>query len=117
MPVRSLNSSVLKWVTKEEIEKALKSWIVKIKKNHPEVKKIGLFGSYAKGNWGVGSDLDILIVVEKEKMPIFKRPLKFDTSELPLPADVLVYTEEELENLKNTRFFKEVLEKQIIWLD
>ncbi len=69
MPVRSLNSSVLKWVSKEEVEDSLKIWASKIKKENPEVKKIGYFGSYACGNWGVGSDIDIIVLVRESKEP------------------------------------------------
>ncbi len=116
MPVRSLTSSVLKWVSKEEVEEILKNWALKLKKENPEIKKIGYFGSYARGDWGVGSDLDVLIIVEKTKEPFLKRALKFDIKELPLPAHILVYTEEELEKLKDTRFYKEVIAKETLWV-
>jgi len=116
MPVRSLNSSVVKWPSKEEVLKAVKAWADEEMKRHPEIVKIGLFGSYARGDYGVGSDLDLLIVVKEEKEPFFKRALKYDTSRLPLSADVWVYLEVELETLKETRFYREVLEKEIIWI-
>jgi predicted nucleotidyltransferase len=30
---------------------------------HDAVVRIGYFGSYARGDWGVGSDLDVIAVV------------------------------------------------------
>jgi len=116
MPVRSLHSSVVKWPSKEEVLKALTAWAEEEMKRHPEIIKIGLFGSYARGDYGVGSDLDLLIVVREEKEPILRRALKYDTARLPLSAEVWVYLEEELETLKETRFYREVLEKEIIWI-
>lgn len=116
MPVRSLNSSVLKWTSKEEVEKTLKDWSIKVKEKHPEIKKIGYFGSYARGNWGVGSDLDVIIVVERSEEPFLKRGLKFDVTDFPVPTEVLVYTEEELKKLEKTRFGEEVIKKQVIWI-
>ncbi len=116
MPVRSLSSSVFRWVSKEEVERSLKEWAQLVKEEHPEVLAIGYFGSYARGDWGVGSDVDILVVVSESKEPFLRRPLAFDTTSLPVPADLLVYTEEELKRLKNTRFYREVVSKEAVWL-
>ncbi len=33
-------------------------------KDRQDVLKIGYFGSYARGDWGVESDLDLIIIVE-----------------------------------------------------
>jgi len=53
-------------------------------------------------------------VVKEEKEPFFRRALKYDTAGLPLSDDVWVYLEEEFETFKKTRFYREVLEKEII---
>lgn len=60
---------------------------------------MGYFGSFARGNWGVGSDLDVLVIVDDANRPFFERPSQFDTSPLPVPVDLLVYTREEWERL------------------
>ena len=57
MPVRSLSSSVLKWPNKKSVDFAVRSWAEKISEERNDVQKIGYFGSYARGDWGVGSDL------------------------------------------------------------
>lgn len=116
MPVRLLNLSNLKWVSKEEVERSLKMWSLKIKEQYSEVLKVGYFGSYARGDWGVGSDLDIIIIVKSSAEPFFKRPLKFDITDLPVPADLVVYTEEEIKKLKTTKFGREVIEKEVVWI-
>ncbi len=116
MPVRSLSSSVFRWVSKEDVEKALKEWTQAVKRKHPEVLRIGYFGSYARGDWNVGSDVDILVVVSNSKEPFLRRALTFDITSLPVPADLLVYTQEEIEKLKDTRFYRQVLQKEVVWL-
>jgi len=114
MPVRSLNSSVLKWPRREEVEKALLSWAEEEKKKNPDILHIGVFGSFNTPLWGVGSDLDIVVVLRKSLHPFWERPRYFDTTSLPVPADLLVYTEEEFEKLEGR--FAQVMRKEVRWI-
>ena len=84
MPVRSLGSSVLRWPSREEVEEALKAWLSR----HPipGLVAAGYFGSYARGEAGVGSDLDLLLLVAHSPLPPWKRPLELPLEELPVPA-------------------------------
>jgi len=117
MPVRSLNSSVLRWPTYEEVICKLKEWIKEVTEKKDEVIRIGLFGSYARGDFGVGSDLDLIIIVESSKLPFERRGIEWDTTSLPVPVDLLIYTSEEWEALKEkrTKFYKTIM-KEAIWL-
>jgi predicted nucleotidyltransferase len=99
MPVRSLHSSVLKWPDAAVVDRAVREWAARIAAQHPKVLFIAYFGSYARGDWGVGSDLDLLILVEDSQRPLFERGLDFDLSDLPVPAEALVYTQMEWESL------------------
>ena len=63
MPVRSLNTPVLKWPDKNTVDQAVRSWSIEQALRRPELKRIGYFGSYARGDWGVGSDLDLIAVL------------------------------------------------------
>ena len=116
MPVRSLNSSVLKWAKREEVLGAAKLWAEKIAKNHPEVLRIGCFGSYTRGDWGVGSDIDLLVIVARSDKPFIYRAADFDATELPVPADVLVYTQDEWQQLQRLGRFSEQVKSEVIWL-
>jgi len=99
MPTRSLNSSVLKWPSKERIISDLNKWVKTLKKNS-SILKIGYFGSYAEGNFGVGSDLDIVIIIKETKTPFIYRAKDFDTTSFCVDVDLLVYTPEEWQKLK-----------------
>lgn len=116
MPVRSLTSSILKWPNKETVDNAVRRWAKKIVQNRPDILQIGYFGSYARGDWGVGSDLDIVIIVERTDKPFEMRASLFDTKELPVPADVLVYTQEEWQNAFDQRSFSKSLSAEVIWI-
>ena len=78
---------------------------------------VGYFGSYARGDHGVGSDVDIVVVVSASGQPFHERGLGWDATTLPVPADVLVYTAQELEALEaaGAGFWKR-LRQETIWV-
>ena len=83
----------------------------------PDVLQIGYFGSYARGDWGVGSDLDVLILVEKSQLPVIRRATEWDTTVLPVPTDVCVYTQTEWTNMARQayRFYRHVM-REAVWV-
>ncbi|MCP4750336.1 MAG: nucleotidyltransferase domain-containing protein [Proteobacteria bacterium] len=118
MPVRSLSSSVLKWPDRNTIIEILETWAIKAKLQHSELEKLGFFGSYARGDWGVGSDLDLVAIVSVASKPFEQRALSWDLSELPVPADLLIYASDEWQRLEkeNNRFWH-TLRQETIWLE
>jgi predicted nucleotidyltransferase len=46
------------------VEAALREWTREQARLHPELLRLGYFGSYARGDWGVGSDLDLFALVD-----------------------------------------------------
>ena len=116
MPVRSLNSSVLKWPDAISVECAARAWAKRIAQNETRVRRVGYFGSYARGDWGVGSDLDVVIIVNDSDQPFENRARACDATELPVPTDVLVYTLREWETLpRDERFYKTLL-SEVVWI-
>ena len=95
MPVRSLNSSVLKWPDVSAVDQAARAWAQSVVAKRRDVHRIAYFGSYARGDWGVGSDLDLLVILERSDIPYSERSLAFDLSSFPVPAELIVYTLEE----------------------
>lgn len=116
MPVRLFDSSVIKWPDLETVLQALDSWVVDCAQERGELLKAGYFGSYARGNWGVGSDLDLILIVDSSNKPFPQRGLDWDTSLLPVPADVVVYTLEEWHRMlaQDERFIR-MIEKEARW--
>lgn len=117
MPVRSSGLSVLRWPDRDQVEQAARAWARGITESRPDVLKLGFFGSYARGDWGVGSDLDLVAVVGDSEQPFERRGLGFDLLGLPVPTEILVYTEAELEQFAQEEArFSRVLAQEVIWL-
>ena len=117
MPVRSLNSSVFKWPDVQTVRKAVCCWAEATARTHPDVMRVGYIGSYARGDWGVGSDLDLVVIVAHSEEPFWRRGLGWDLSLLPVPADLLIYTQEEWQTLVTQGGkFPETVEREAIWI-
>jgi predicted nucleotidyltransferase len=99
MPVRSLNTSVLRWPDQRQVQAALAEWSRRVRREDARVVRVGYAGSYARGDWGVGSDVDIVVLLREAREPFIERARRFDATALSVPADVLVYTQEEWASL------------------
>jgi uncharacterized protein len=115
MPVRSLSSSVLRWPDAGTVRRALAEWAAAAASDR-NVVRIGYLGSYARGDWGAGSDVDIVIIVRRADTAFERRAAAWDTTPLPVPADVLVYTVEEWEQLPGDTRFTKALKGETVWL-
>lgn len=117
MPVRLLNSSVLKWPDAQTVDRAVRRWAENVVQYQAGVLGIGYFGSYARGDWGVGSDLDLLIIVKHSELPFERRNTGWKVDQLPVPADVLIYTKSEWQALgeRQGRFYSTAM-REAVWV-
>jgi len=117
MPVKSLNSSVLKWPDRLTVDRTARSWAAREALRHPELLRLGYFGSYARGDAGVGSDLDLIAIVDRAAEPFERRSITWDLDILPVPAELIVYTQEEWKRLqKQGKKFARMLNNQVVWV-
>ena len=117
MPVRSLNSSVLKWPDQTEADRAVRLWAAAETKQKTDIVRLGYFGSYARGDWGVGSDLDLIAVVDETNLPFERRAVDWHLEHLPIPSEILIYTVDEWQHLlsKGSRFAR-MLKSEVVWI-
>ncbi len=117
MPVRSSSSSVLRWPDRQAVHDAFARWASDAARTRPELRRAGYFGSYATDDWGVGSDLDVVLVVEEADEPFETRAARWDLTELPVPAEVLVYTVAEWKAVtsRDDRFNR-MLQAETVWV-
>ena len=110
MPTRSLNSSVVRWPAARDVEAAARAWAIEAAARDPSIVRIVAFGSLAAGRWGVGSDLDLFIELARSDLPIERRALRYATSRLPVPADLVVWTSGEVERARRDgrRFIRQI---------
>lgn len=96
----------------------MREWAAAEAPRRAGVIKLGYFGSYARGDWGVGSDLDLVAIVESSAEPFERRSLQWDLNALPVPADLLVYTLDEWNSLhEQGGRFARTLEQEVVWID
>ena len=117
MPVRSLTSPVLRWPDTETVRRAAEAWAAALAESEPAVVAIGYFGSYARGDAGVGSDLDLVTLVRESLLPFERRGALWPLEALPVPTDLLVYTLAEWDQLtRDATRFARVLRTETCWL-
>jgi len=80
------------------------------------LKKIIIFGSFARGDYHKGSDLDLVIVGEFKERFIDRIGKIIELNESDLEIDVMVYTEEEFQKMIKERrpFIEQVLDEGIV---
>jgi len=116
MPVRSLNSSVLRWPDARTVDAAVRRWAERAAAAHPEALRVGYFGSYARGDWGPGSDLDLIVIVDRSDVRFERRAVRWDATELPVPAELLVYTRQEWQSESRRGRFHDTVTREAVWV-
>jgi len=117
MPVRSLHSSVLRWPDRDTVDRAVRGWAAEQASVHPGLIRLGYFGSYATDSWGVGSDVALVAVVSATEVPFIERARRWDVTGLPVPAEIMVYTEAEWSKIvDHGDRFAGVMSTEVVWV-
>jgi len=78
--------------------------------NMPEVEQVILFGSYAAGRRDLFTDLDLLVVMSSEQDFVRRTAELYQQVAAGVDLDLLVYTPEEFERLRQRGFVRQALE-------
>ncbi len=80
------------------------------------LKKIIIFGSFARGDYHKGSDLDLVIVGEFKERFINRIGKIIGLNDSDLEIEAMVYTEEEFQKMIKERrpFIEQVLEEGVV---
>ncbi len=117
MPLTSSASCVKRWPTADHVLDALRVWSHTQSETRPELSALGYFGSYARGDAGFGSDLDLVAIVRRSTLPFIGRARDWPTDTLPVPVDLLVYTAAEWKSLQNEGSrFAATLATEAVWV-
>ncbi|WP_072061588.1 nucleotidyltransferase domain-containing protein [Synechococcus sp. GFB01] len=113
----SSTGSVLRWPSSEAVLEQARAWAERQAATHPDLEAVGVFGSYGRGDAGVGSDLDLLLILRHCDLPVWERLRRWDTGALPLATDLLVYSRAEWDSLPQWNpAFAAVLARDVRWL-
>jgi len=117
MPARLLNSSVFVWPSRDEVDRAARARATGVARRVPHLQRLGCFGSYARGDHGVGSDLDLVAIVAMSDRAFVDRGREWDLTTLPVPAEILVHTAAEWETLQATGgHMARALAEETVWI-
>lgn len=88
---------------RDDVVRELRRSARRLIRSHPEVRRVLLFGSYARGDFGMRSDADVLLVLSSspheryfDRIPDF---LGFFL-DMSVPVDIFPYTEAEVERMR-----------------
>jgi uncharacterized protein len=84
--------------------------------SHPQVLEVGLFGSLVRGDYGPGSDADLLVILEADPRRLIDRmpELLERFSGIGIALDVFPYTMEEIETRQDSGFIKTALTERVV---
>lgn len=77
----------------------------------PEVHRIILFGSYARGRRDLFTDLDLLVVMDSPLDFVTRTAELYGSLSADVDLDLLVYTPAEVERVRHRAVVREILEK------
>ena len=80
------------------------------------VARISVFGSYARGRRDLFTDLDVLVVMDTQMGFLERLRFLYSTLALPVDVDILCYTPEEFEAMKEHGPLKGIIsEEQVLY--
>lgn len=62
----------------------------------PDIEEIVVFGSFERGTWAPGSDLDVFIVLASADRPVHERVAALLPGAFPVGLDLFPYTRDEM---------------------
>ncbi len=88
---KSFGSVVVYSVDKAAVEEALARFVAACRERE-EILAVVLFGSFARGGFGVGSDVDLLLILRESPLPFLDRIPLYRPVDFPIDVDVFPYT-------------------------
>ena len=95
MQTRSYGSVKVIYLDRPAVLTATRKAVEKLAQKRPEVQKVILFGSMARGDAVPGSDVDLLVVVTESDRSFLDRIAEYRLSGIPVSVDVFAYTQQE----------------------
>lgn len=99
MPARLLTPSLLKGPEPTSVLQAVRSWAAAQRIERAGFERLGVYGSYRRGDAGVGSDLDLVLVDRKATGTASERLRRWPFEIVPLSCDALILTPTEWNQL------------------
>jgi hypothetical protein len=79
-----------------EVRRAVDQYAAALFAREPEVEEVVVFGSFERGTWVPGSDVDLLIVLSASALPVHERVPALLPGRFPTGLDLFPFTRAEL---------------------
>src|SRR5438445_49925 len=86
--------------------------LVETLKRRPDVLRISIFGSYARGRSDLFTDLDVLVIMDTSRPFMERQRELYELLTLPVDLDLLCYTPDEFEKLQHRPFLQQALNER-----
>lgn len=96
----SSGSARITWLDREAARRAVARAVRRLARRRPEIERVLLFGSLARGDAVPGSDADLLLVLDGSDLSFFQRMPRYLPDFCGIGMDVFPYTAAELERMK-----------------
>jgi uncharacterized protein len=117
MSVRWASTSAIKWPSLNAVRETIDLWAKEEVPKHPDLLRLGYHGSYAREDWGVGSDVDLIAIVTESSEAFGRRHLSWSLASLPVPSDLMVYTRDEWKSLTDKGGgFARTMARGTVWI-
>jgi hypothetical protein len=105
-------------VPEDRVLEAARTWAEQLRRDYQEVVRVGYFGSYARGDYVPGSDLDVLIELSRSDLPHWRDcAVRYRPDSFPVGMDVFAHTSAELAALRAAgAAFVKTIDAEIRWL-
>ncbi|HEU67983.1 MAG TPA: nucleotidyltransferase domain-containing protein [Candidatus Acetothermia bacterium] len=116
MPSESWRSVRVTWLDRPGTIARLREAVAALARDHPEVERVVLFGSLARGEAVPGSDADLLVVLSDSPLPFLERIPAYTPRGCGIGVDVFPYTQAELGRMmeEENPFVREALGTGIV---
>lgn len=91
-----MSSVVIKSVDERLIRRSMDEYAARLLSAHPEIAEVIVFGSFMEGTYAPGSDLDVLLVLDRADRPVRDRIPLYLPGSFPVGVDLFPYTRDEI---------------------
>ena len=92
------SSAGTRFVDREEILACARETARRVAAANPRTLRVVLFGSFARGDYGTRSDLDLLVILKSSEKSVSERIADFMQDGFGYPTDIFPLTEAEVES-------------------
>ena len=104
---------MIKSVDPDTIEREVRALVARWVAMLPEVEEVIWFGSWVRGVWGPGSDVDLCVILTRDSRRVQDRIPDFLPRQFPVGLDIFPYTREEFDSLarSHSSWHREILSR------